>query len=226
MTRKHALLAGALSAAMIAASSNAMAGAAPEGPTPFDWSGIYAGAQVGYAFGNADHQFSNGAPSGDSKPDGLLGGAHFGVLLQNGQLVFGVEGDIEYADVSGEFNNTLRDSAGSTEIGLQGSVRARVGYAMDRFLPYVTGGLAIADVDHGGGPAHSGPCCGYSETAIGWTIGAGAGYAVTDSISARLEYRYTDYGSKSGGLSPTFPSVKMTTDLQTHAIRAGVSFHF
>lgn len=214
-------------AALLAVSSGAQAGEmASQTTTMYDWSGLYAGLQVGYAFGDAEHSFSNGAPSDNSDPEGVLGGAHLGVLLQSNQLVFGLEGDIELTDIDGSFNNTSgATSSGSTEIDLQGSVRARVGYAWGRFLPYVTGGLAIADVDYGGGPA-GGPCCGFSETALGWTIGAGVAYAFSNSVSARLEYRFTDYGNESGGLNPTFPGVTMTTDLETHAIMAGVSFHF
>jgi len=76
-------LGGALAAALIAMSGGAMAA---DATTPVDWSGIYAGAQVGYAFGDADHRFSNGAPAGDSDPEGMLGGVHAGVLLQSDQL--------------------------------------------------------------------------------------------------------------------------------------------
>lgn len=226
ITRSNAL-AAAFSVALVTAQGNASAGEiASQTMTPHDWSGFYAGLQVGYAFGDADHSFSNGAPSDDSEPEGVFGGVHLGVLLQSNQLVFGIEGDFELTDIDGSFNNTSGiNSSGSTEIDLQGSVRARLGYAVNRFLPYVTGGLAIADVDYGGGPA-GGPCCGYSKTALGWTVGAGVAYAFSNSVSARLEYRFTDYGTESGGLSPTFPGVTMKTDLETHAVMAGVSFHF
>ena len=213
--------------AFAAGSHGALAGEmASQTMQTHDWTGLYVGAQVGYAFGDADHSFSNGAPSDNSDPEGVFGGAHLGVMLQSNQLVFGLEGDIEVTDIDGSFQNTTgATSSGSTEIDLQGSIRARVGYAFDRFLPYVTGGLAIADIDYGGGPA-GGPCCGYSETSLGWTIGAGVQYAFSNSVSARIEYRFTDYGEESGGLSPTFPGVTMPVDVETHAIMAGVSFHF
>ncbi len=144
-------------------------------------------------------------------------------MFQYNMLVFGIEGDIEATSVDGTFQNTTGlGSSGSADINVQGSVRANIGYAIDRILPYITGGVAIADVDYGGGPA-GGPCCGYSKTVVGWTIGAGMQYAITDRISGRVEYRYTDFGTESGGLAPTFPTVTMPVDLQTHAIRAGVS---
>jgi outer membrane immunogenic protein len=193
---------------------------------PHDWSGPYAGVQAGYAFGSADHAFDNGAPSDSSDPEGFVGGVHAGFLFQSNAMVFGIEGDIEITDIDGSFQNaTGISSSGSSEIDLQGSIRGKFGYAIDRFMPYVTGGLAIADVDYGGGPS-GGPCCGFSSTAYGWTIGGGVQYAFSDMVSGRLEYRYTDYGSESGSLSPAFPGVSMSTDLETHAIMAGVSIHF
>ena len=195
---------------------------------PHDWSGLYVGIQAGYAIGDAGHSFSgfNPAPGGSSDPDGPFGGVHAGFLFQSDRFVYGVEGDIEVGDIDGSYQNgSGLTSSGSTDIGLQGSVRAKGGYAMDRFLPYITGGLAIADVEYGGGPA-GGPCCGYSDTALGWTAGAGLQYAINDMMSARVEYRYTDYGSDTDGLPPTFPSTNMRTDLKIHAVMVGLSLQF
>jgi outer membrane immunogenic protein len=192
----------------------------------YDWTGLYIGLQGGYAAGDADHEFDNGAPSDDSNPDGVFAGIHAGYLFQRDAIVFGLEGDIEATDISGSFDNlTGIGSSGSTEINWQGSGRLRLGYATGQFLPYLTGGIAIADVDYGGGPS-GGPCCGYSKTAVGYAIGAGLEYAFSDSLTARAEYRFTDFGSENGGLAPAFPTVNMPVDLSTHAIRAGVSYHF
>jgi outer membrane immunogenic protein len=192
----------------------------------FDWTGFYLGLQGGYAAGDAKHDFSNGAPSDNSSPDGVFGGLHAGYLFQQDVFVFGLEGDIEAADINGNFNNlTPITSSGSTDINWQGSGRLRLGYATGQFLPYLTGGIAFADVDYGGGPA-GGPCCGFSKTTIGYTVGAGLEYAISDVLSANVEYRYTDFGKESGSLNPTFPGVNMPVDLSTHAVRLGVSYHF
>ena len=220
---KKLLLASVCAATMVLSMSTGVQAADMDSISPYDWSGVYIGGQIGYAFGNADHTFSNATPSDNSKPDGVLGGVHAGYLFQQDMIVFGIEADLEGTGVKGTFQNaTGGTSSGSTDIDLQGSVRARLGYAMDRVLPYITGGIAIADVDYRGGPV-GGPCCGYSKTAVGWTIGSGVQYAFTDMISGRIEYRYTDFGKKSGGLSPTFPTVTMPVDLETHAIRVGIS---
>ncbi len=220
--KRHTLLLA--TAALLAPLS--FANAADVDISSYDWSGPYLGIQGGFAFGDASHSFSNGAPSDNSDPEGFLGGVHAGFNGQLGDILVGLEVDAELTGINGSFNNTTGGtSSGSTDINSQGSLRARIGLPMDRLLPYITGGLAAADVDYGGGPS-GGPCCGFSKTALGYTLGAGIEYAITDSITTRVEYRYTDFGSESGGLSPTFPTVSMPTDLETHAVRFGLSFQF
>lgn len=193
----------------------------------FSWTGFYVGVQGGYGFGSADHTFDNGAPSDDSDPDGFLGGVHVGYNYQMDQFVFGAEADVEYSDIEGSFENlTGITSQGATEINWQGSIRARLGVAMDRTLIYATGGVAFADVDYSGGPAGGPVCCGYSETRTGWTIGGGAEHAFTDKLTARIEYRFTDFGEADDALNPAFPDVDMATDLDIHAVRVGLSYKF
>lgn len=217
---RNAAFAGIAVVAMSAAwSSQALA----EGHGGYSWSGLYAGGQIGYGFGDTSHTFSNLAPGGDSSPDGFLGGVHIGYMMPMDQIVLGVEGDFEATGMDGTYQNpTAATSSGSTDINWQGSVRAKVGYNMGQYLPYVTAGVAFADVDYGGGPV-GGPCCGYSATATGWTAGAGINVAFSDAVFGGFEYRYTDFGTESGGLAPTFPAVIMPVDLQTHTFRVSLS---
>jgi outer membrane immunogenic protein len=70
------------------------------------------------------------------------------------------------------------------------------------------------------------PCCGYSETLTGWTLGAGWDFAVTSHWITRIEYRYTDYGSTSDKLKPTFPGTRMHTENTTSVIRLGAAYKF
>ncbi len=219
---RNAAFAGAAIFAMSVALSSQ---AAAEGHGGYSWSGFYVGGQVGGGFGDADHVFV-GAPPGtnaSSDPDGFLGGVHIGYMMPMDQVVLGVEADIELTGIDGVFQNPLgATSSGSTDIDWQGSVRAKVGYDMGKYLPYVTGGVAFADVNYGGGPI-GGPCCGYSATAVGWTAGAGVHVAFTESVFGGLEYRYTDFGTETGGLPPAFPAIIMPVDLNTHTFRASIS---
>jgi outer membrane immunogenic protein len=156
-----------------------------------------------------------------------VGGLYVGYNHQfDSPLVIGVEGDIEYANVKDSFNNPFGGlSAGSADLRWQGSARVRVGYAFDRFLPYVTGGVAVGNFRFEGGPDPA-TLQSWTKTKTGWTIGAGLEYAFADKWSARVEYRYTDFGTASGNLAPAFPFAIETMKVRDHAVRVGVSYKF
>jgi outer membrane immunogenic protein len=229
---KKFLLAGAALAALTAGAQAADL-AAPRTPIAaavvapsFSWTGFYLGGQIGYGWLHGSSTFSNGAPTLPVRSGGVFGGVHVGYNYQINNVVLGAEADIEYSGIRG----TRADLAGLTSEGIfdsrwQGSVRARAGIAVDRALLYVTGGLALADFRLAGGPA-GGPLQGYSTTRAGWTVGAGVEYAFTPNWTARLEYRYADYGSVSADLGPLYAGVIQRTSLRTHAVRLGVSYLF
>jgi outer membrane immunogenic protein len=155
-------------------------------PQAFSWTGFYAGAAAGYAFGDAEVNI--GEPKDRNfDVDGWTIGAFAGFNWQAWRsFVTGIEADVDWTDIQGD------ESVGGGHVGAdvnwQGSIRGRVGYAFNRALLYGTGGFALADIDTdvpGGGDDGSG-------TEWGWTLGAGLDYAVTDRIFLRGEYRYTD----------------------------------
>jgi outer membrane immunogenic protein len=129
-----------------------------------------------------------------SRKDGLTYGLLTGYNYQIGQLVLGVEGDFQgwtvgelrYTAITGDFL-TAHSKWG-------GSIRGRLGYAVDHTLLYVTGGAAFASMET------SIPFTGISigdGTRVGWTVGAGLDYAFTNNWFTGLEYRYSQYQSKS-----------------------------
>lgn len=190
---------------------------------PFSWTGFYVGVQTGYVWGNADHGFADTALPGSSDPNGWIGGGHAGYNWQSGRFVFGVEGDIEGGDVGGSFTRA-GSSYGAVDMSWQGSLRARAGIASDRTLFYMTAGWAFADADFTGQSfATAGACCGYSKSIDGWTLGAGIEYAVTNNVTLRGEYRYTDFGTVKGNIGS---GVSMPVDFDSHALRLGASFKF
>ena len=200
----------------------------------YSWTGFYVGAQVGFEWASADHRFREvGVPGvsiagGDSRPDGVIGGGHVGYNWQNGQLVLGVEADFEGGDVNGDVRRlTPASSTGMTfaeaDLNWQGSVRGRVGYAMDRTLFYFTGGWAFADFDFKGDLVRP-ICCGFSETLNGWTVGGGVEYAFMPNFTVRAEYRFTDFGDASGTLRQLVPEVRMPVDVTAQAVRLGASY--
>jgi outer membrane immunogenic protein len=211
------LLATLSAAALGFASQSVLATDVAVDPAAYDWSGPYVGLQVGYGFGESRHTVGV-ATSGDFTIDGILGGVTAGWNHQADALVFGIEGDISAADIAGQDNICIE----SCESGIDwlGTARLRAGFAMDSLLLFASGGLAVggvnAEFDNGAGGGSSG-----DETNFGWTIGAGAEWGATDSLSFKVEYLFVDLDSFEYGPGPT--EVEFN---QNHIIRAGLNWHF
>ncbi|MDX8460451.1 outer membrane protein [Mesorhizobium humile] len=199
----------------------------------YDWSGLYAGVHFGYAAGKSN-LFIAGAGVGGTDvsdpvdPNGFIGGIHVGVNQElANRFVLGAEADLAYNNVDGlttfaNGGNTLLKS----ELKWSGSARLRAGYAFDRTLPYITAGVAAAKYELTaitGTP--SGDITLHNEAYIGWTVGAGVEHAFTDKWIARVEYRYSDFGSKALSAAAGLATVT-NVDLKTHDLRVGLSYKF
>ena len=113
---------------------------------PFSWSGFYVGINGGYGWGNATVSNTLGSFTTNGTDGGLVG-ATLGYNLQTGNWVWGVEADIDYAFIKGNVSNTVAGCAGcKVENTWLGTARGRIGYAFDRWLPYITGGAAFGGV--------------------------------------------------------------------------------
>jgi len=180
-----------------------------------------------------------------------LGGGQIGYAWQTGALVLGAEADIEtdsheaISFTTSSLAATTLEPAGTITVqrslraGRRWSLRARAGYAFDRFQIYATGGLAGGKlnvfgvdtlVNPGGAalpvtlPAPS-TCCatvvtsavtnitsGHDrDTRLGWTLGGGVEWAIFDHVSVGVEYRHTDLGQQTFNLGTTDVSVKVPT---------------
>ena len=206
---KKSLFAGTLAAVSIAAAT-AVAADLPGGPTPYysapavsgiyNWSGPYAGLNVGYEWGKITN--TSGSPSG------LAGGGQVGYNWQSGQFVFGGETDLQ---ISGA-NDTFAPYEFSNP--WFGTLRGRAGVAFNNVLLYATLGLAYGDV--------KGQFAGLDETKteVGWTGGIGAEYGFTPNWSAKVEYLYMDLASR------TFSITGTADGLHANLLRLGLNYHF
>ncbi len=196
--------------------------AAPVEIVGIDWSGLYLGIHGGYGWADADAEFANGAAGAlDMDLDGFFGGGQVGYnFVFGGGLLVGVAADYSFAgsDGSAVGNIGLGVTTVETEINSMASIRARLGYAMGQFLPYVTGGWAWADVDR------SNSFTGQTASADfdGWTIGAGVEYAFAANWSAGFEYRYTDFGTERFD----FSTVDSDVDLDLHTVSLRLNYRF
>ncbi|MBN9451861.1 MAG: porin family protein [Bosea sp.] len=182
-------------------------------PPVFSWTGFYLGANAGYGWGNVNAgSVWNGRTVSIGNTDGFVGGGQIGYNYQMGQFVLGLEADLQAADLS-TGTNAFGDRVKTDYFG---TVRARVGVAFDRFMPYVTGGWAYGNVKTTIGGFGS---TDKSHTG-GYALGGGLEYAVTNNIIAGVEYLYVDLGEKSVLNS----GVKIGNDFSV--VRARLSYKF
>jgi outer membrane immunogenic protein len=209
---------------------------APVASVPvFTWTGFYVGVQAGYGWGTYKAAFSgaNGVTTTEYDSEGFVGGAHIGYNHQFGSFVVGVEADIEGTGLDG--NGGVRFSDGSVlsaspDVSVQGSLRARLGVALDRVLIYATGGLAYANFenDYSLNDTVTGRItdASFDNSEWGWTLGAGVEYAFTDNLTARVEYRYTQFSGYQNDDAAFFDGASYDFDPDFHTVRVGLSYKF
>jgi outer membrane immunogenic protein len=189
----------------------------------FTWTGFYAGGQIGYGWGRANFGLPAVPTFAGSSPDGIVGGAHAGYNYQINQFVLGLEGDIDGTGISRSVVDPTTATVFGARIPVEGSIRGRAGVAWDRAFLYATGGAAFADVQ----TSYTGGITPFSSTSsgrVGWTLGGGVEYAVTNAWSVRGEYRYSDFGHQTIAIAPV--AVPVDTHVTEHAVRVGFSYKF
>jgi outer membrane immunogenic protein len=173
---------------------------APVAPLVHNWTGAYAGVNIGYQWGDVTNN--------PTSPAGVMGGLQLGYNWQNNQFVYGVETDLQISGAEDTF------APWKFENPWFGTVRGRLGYAFNKFMVYGTGGLAYGTV--------RGTVAGLDEshTQLGWTIGLGAEVALNKAWSAKVEYLYVDLANRSYSVTGA------DNGLESNLLRFGVNYHF
>lgn len=238
---------------------------APVAPA-FTWTGFYAGVNAGVNWSNRNvnqgfvdtsgaltgaalqADWPSPAPASNNRV-GFIGGLQVGYNYQINQFVIGAEADFMGAALNKTTNGSATIANYSLGTDLQenfstkvqqqwlGTVRARAGFAIDRFLVYATGGLAYGDVKislnnresyDGGITDWTGQ---KTQTKAGYTFGAGVEYAMTNNWIIRGEYLYYNLGNVSVNsvIVNTAPSVyqgRSRTTIDGNIVRAAISYKF
>lgn len=140
-------------------------------PARFGWQGAYLGVSGGYAWlKDVDNSFTPPLPDrGEDWNVGVYGG----YLAQFGNFVAGAEVEANRLNIDYEFLSFITVKSSYV-------VKARAGYAFDRFL--VSG--------HAGGVYATTNFMGLKDW--GWEAGAAIDYALTDNVT--LGAQYSHYG--------------------------------
>ena len=188
----------------------------------FSWTGIYVGANVGYAWGRTTGTAGIAAPAvGHFDINGWQAGGQIGGNYQIQNWVLGIEADYQWADIDG--SATVGAVTDTARVRSYGTLRGRVGYAWDRWMVYGTGGWAFdarTRYTFATPAAFSG-----SRDLNGWAAGAGVEYAFAPNWSAKLEYLHVDLDSR------TFPTlgcapVACTAGARFDTVRVGLNYRF
>jgi outer membrane immunogenic protein len=207
--RAAAIVATLSALTLLTAASGAAAadmGVAPyyTAPAPlraYSWTGPYLGGTLGYEWGTVSNNPTN--------PSGVAGGVTGGYNWQSGQFVFGGEADVQLTGA----NDTFAPWKFSNP--WFGTVRARGGYAINRFLVYGTAGFAVGELQ-----AETVAFATETHTTVGWTVGAGVEAGLVGNWSAKLEYLFVDLSASN------FAMTGASNGLSENVIRAGVNYHF
>jgi outer membrane immunogenic protein len=196
------------------------------------------------------------------KPQGVMGGFQIGYNWQVSDFVVGLEGDANWLGGAASRHLVFPFATGqpvpavgsfmdnATGARFVGTIRPRVGFTIDHLLLYATGGVAFGSVkttdsfcNNGCAPLVGNFASGGGiATKVGWTAGAGAEWAISNSWSIKAEYLYVNLGSFNdsipgsancerffnAGFGFPSPNCNITTSHKytDNIARVGVNYHF
>lgn len=210
-------------------------------PAIYNWTGIYIGGNVGadlladritQAGPNALGTALTGAAN--SSPVGIIGGGEIGANYQFSTWVVGVEGTFSGTNTSG--SGRVTNTAGSSNSFTSApqwlaTATGRLGFAANDWLFYGKFGAAIMHTEYtetilGAGGAATGSSA-LNDNRTGFVAGAGIEYALTENLSARAEYDFFGFGSKTYNFStPGTAVVPASIRSSLNELTFGVNYRF
>jgi len=213
-----------------------------------NWAGPYVGINTGYTWVNdKDEGYASGKCKGRGDAacpasainhvnDSLIGAdIGYNFLLQN-NLLLGIETEFKSYNANKESNFTSSDVLYSSQqinssFKNKFSFLGKIGYLVnDKTLANVKGGWANAQIKRDYTGSHN-DIESHKSWQDGWTLGVGSEYNFFQNLSAKLEYRYTDLGSKSiyasnmAGIPPDGNAIQIQNTRQNE-LNVGVAYHF
>jgi len=221
-----------------------------------NWTGFYAGANVGYSMGRTGHNYRDTTGVGTSglisttasdtiDVNGAIGGGQAGVNFQLGNVVLGLETDFEGSAQRG--SNTLLTCIASNlacdgvtlsrtyteRLDWFGTSRGRVGLAFGSLLLYGTGGAAYGEISLDSTTTAIAGGVGTASLSTrqirtGWVAGGGLEAAFLAGWSWRIEYLHIDFGAIGSSTVPVAGIIETTYPrrLTDEIVRMGVSYQF
>jgi outer membrane immunogenic protein len=181
-------------------------------PLTYNSTGFYIGINGGGGWGRSDFS-APFASSAFNTSGGVVGGTIGYNWQKPSNLVLGVEGDFDWSGIRGSTTCGVALSC-STRNDWLATARGRLGYAFDRFMPYVTGGAAFGDIKTSVDALGTA-----TTTKAGWTVGGGLEAAIAGPWTAKVEYLYVDLGRGGSVLGSD-------ARFNANIVRAGLNYRF
>ena len=196
-----------------------------------NWSGFYAGGNIGGSWGNVTADYSVtllADPANSQSMSGAIGGVQAGYNWQQGDWILGLITDFQ---LSSQTSNSLVEIPSiidptddhSLDLPWFGTVRGTVGFTPGApWLIYATGGFAYGYVEESN--AFSGfPVPGsHSFVQSGWTVGGGVQVKLANNWAATFEYLYLDFGTFDDAAGP----LTISSHLTDNVVRVGLNYFF
>jgi outer membrane immunogenic protein len=221
--------------------------AAQPAPT---WTGWYTGVNGGWGWLDKKQNIvittspalgGYPATTTGTDPKGGFGGVTVGYNWQRGNVVFGLEADIDASSIRNSFSGRVINAFGDTlttaekDLNYVSTIRGRLGFAFNNVLVYGTGGFAFGGVKNNLVDTLFVPPGGTvtmqrDTTERGYVVGGGIEYLIAPRWSLKAEYQYIDLGSytlSSPEVPPSgfiFSTNKIVNEF--HTVRAGLNWHF
>jgi outer membrane immunogenic protein len=240
----------ALSSVAVSAADLPLKAAPYIAPIPvFSWTGCYVGAHVGAGtmhdsntqdFSSAFFFSSFFNNSNGGTGTGGLAGGQIGCNYQDGNAVFGLEGEGYWSGIKTTTGFTF-PGEGFTQTSKNKydfSIAARIGLAFDRTLVYGKAGWVWGNFGFdtlstfGTGEGATTETLTQSGNLNGLLLGAGIEHALTRNWTVKLEYNFLDYGSKLLAVTECFTGspcavVGSTSEhAQKHIFKVGFNYLF
>ena len=157
----------------------------------YDWSGFYIGINGGGGSAHSTWDLVGGAREGSHDATGGTVGGQIGYRWQAGQWVFGIEGQGNWADFSGDNISAVFATRNRSKIDSFGLITGQVGYAWNNVLVYVKGGAAVVGDKFDIRSTATGALFGSTDqTRWGGTVGAGLEVGFAPNWSVGVEYNH------------------------------------
>ncbi len=212
----------------------------------YNWSGLYLGGHVGYAWADVSVvDTDGGVPYGafDYSPAGVVAGGTAGYNIElNRAVLIGIEADLGYMDLNGEKYIASSSPGHHQELrvegGLYGDITGRLGLTFGRTLIYGKGGFAFFDGEAVQQTTKAWYTPKGTDTFTGWTAGGGIEHAIAPNWTLKVEYMHYDFGSQGGSQTktstvgaddPGTPKGYVFNnehDLTVDTVKGAVNYHF